>query len=71
MARKPKPECKICGWPLDGGQCYRTELHWTVCPTCRTTVDAGRSCKNGCTDGRGVAAVESLIADGLIERVTR
>jgi hypothetical protein len=29
-ARKTRPECRICGWPVPDGVCHRTDLHWTA-----------------------------------------
>jgi hypothetical protein len=46
--RAPKPTCGVCGWETFGGECVNLHLHWTVCPTCRSCVDYGQSCR-ACT----------------------
>ncbi len=42
--RAPKPTCTVCGWETVGGECVNLHLHWTVCPTCRSCVDYGKTC---------------------------
>lgn len=70
MPKFKAPMCGVCGWEISAwGQCSRLELHWSVCPDCKSARDFARRCKCGSSVGRGVAAVERLVWHGYFRLV--